>query len=137
MAEQYRLRTDFSRLERENANDEKSPLHSRYYQAGDTIEPTEAELRAFPDRFAPMGVDPFQMSQSSPAPGDAPDAKKLNPELYSLIRRAQAGEASADEQAIVGDLLVFMEHHAQGRATADETTTIEDTLKEFGIALFV
>lgn len=121
---QYRLLSPLSRVETDLAG---QPQRVRY-AVGDVITPTEAELRAFGDRLVDVLAPP-----ASPAP----EGPRLNPELYELVQRAQAGEASADEQAIVGDVVAFMAHYARGVATPEETATLETVLTEFGMPLFV
>jgi hypothetical protein len=66
MAEQYRLKTDFSRLER----DERDQLRSRQYKAGDMIEPTPEELRAFPDKFESLTAAPAAAPPPEPPPDE-------------------------------------------------------------------
>ena len=71
MAEQYRLKTDFSRLER----DEKDRLRGKQYAAGDLIEPTPEELRAFPDKFEPVTGMPAPTPTEEPPPDEPTSAR--------------------------------------------------------------
>jgi hypothetical protein len=101
------------------------------FEAGDLIEPTAAELAAFGDRLEWVSDDPLTL-RVLPA-----TATRLNPELFTLIRRAHAGEATADELNIVADVTRYLEAHAQGTASHEETAALELVLKEFGMPLFV
>jgi len=76
MAEQYRLKTDFSRLER----DEKDRLRGKQYAAGDLIEPTPEELRAFPDKFEPVtGTAGLAAPPPAPPPVEPPLPEEPTP----------------------------------------------------------
>jgi hypothetical protein len=97
------------------------------YGVGDVITPSAAELQAFGDRLVDVLAPP------APAGAGGP---RLNPELYAIIKRANAGTATADEHQVAGDLLDYMEKHAQGTATADDTAAMELVLTEFGMPLF-
>ena len=101
------------------------------FEAGDLIDPTAAELRAFGDLMEWVSDDPLTVRVLPTT------ATRLNPELFSLIRRAHAGEASGDEQNIVADVTRYLEAHAQGTASHEETAALELVLKDFGMPLFV
>jgi hypothetical protein len=81
---QYRLLRPLSRLVR----GKDGRLHSASHQAGDVIEPTDAELRAFGDRLepvqgrpvgepsAPASPEPGEPGAEAPAPADAPPPRR-------------------------------------------------------------
>jgi len=75
MAEQYRLKTDFSRLER----DEKDRLRGKQYAAGDLIEPTPEELRAFPDKFEALTGTPAPATPPPVTPPVEPPPEEPTP----------------------------------------------------------
>lgn len=89
------------------------------------------ELAAFPDRFQLVSGEPLRL------PTPPPPVPRLNPELFALLRRAHAGEATADEQQVVGPLVAYLEHHAQCVTTPYETAAMEQQLADFGLPLFV
>ena len=101
------------------------------FEVGDLIEPTAAELQAFGDRMEWVSDDPLT------PPAIPTQATRINPELFALIRRAHAGEATADEQQMVGDVMQYLQDHAQGTTSADQTAALELVLKDFGMPLFV
>lgn len=92
---------------------------------------TPGELAAFPDRFQ------LVLGEPAGVPAHAGAAKPhLNPELFALVRRAYTGDATADEQAIMGLLLLYLEHEALGTETEEETIAMAAQLEEFGLMLF-
>jgi hypothetical protein len=62
MAEKYRLQASLSRFER----DEQGRLRSVAHNAGDIIEPTDAELKAFGDRLEPVTEAPASTPTEAP-----------------------------------------------------------------------
>jgi hypothetical protein len=102
------------------------------------------ELAAFPDRFSrekdePSDAEVWNPAVGLPAEAQSPqgqEKQELHPDLYALVRRAATGGATSDEQAIIGDVLDYMDKYRAGTATAEDTALITEMLTEFGIPLF-
>ena len=109
------------------------PAPDEVIARGDLFGPSPEEISAFGDLMEFVSDEPFNPPQSL---ASAPPTR-INPELFSLIRRAHAGEASGDEQNITADVTRYLEAHAQGTASAEETAALELVLKDFGMPLFV
>ena len=92
---------------------------------------TPEELAAFPERFQFVSEDP-----PAGALGMRQHHQTIHPELYVLLARAHAGDATEDEQALVGPLLAFMASHVQDTATHEDAENLQGLLTEFGLSLF-
>ena len=117
----------------------RTQIPDEVIEPGDLFEPSQSEIEAFSDLMEFVSDEPFNPPQSlaaAPAVGTASD-RRLNPELYAIIKRANTGTAIADEQQVSGDILDYMEKHAQGTATEEDTATLELVLTDFGLPLFV
>lgn len=102
------------------------------YEVGALLEDlTPAELEAFPDRFQLLD------DQLRPVGQPMPPARMINPELFALLARAHAGDATADEQALVGLFVPYLARHAAGPVPSTDTTALEEALQEFQLPLFV
>jgi len=91
---------------------------------------TPEELAAFPDRFQMVDGE----AESAAA---TRHTATLNPQVMALVQRAHAGDATKDEQAVVGEVLAFVTSHLAGTATAEATEHMALVLADFGIDLFV
>jgi len=101
------------------------------YEVGALVDDlTPEELQAFPDRFELVDGEPLVLTHATPS-------RTINPALYALMERAYKGEATTDEQAIVGPLLAFLTAHAAGTATPEQQEALELQLAEFDLPLFV
>ena len=101
------------------------------FQPGELFEPTEAELAAFSDLFEIVEGEPLSAVESLAQP------TKLNPEVFTLLRKTHSGEATPAEQNVVADVTRYLEESAQGTATPEDTATLEMKLQGLGIPLFV
>lgn len=114
-----------------------APGPDEVIKTGELFGPSPEEISAFGDLMEWVSDEPFNPPQSpASAPASAP-ATRLNPELYAIIKRANTGTATADEQQVSGDILDYMEKHAQGTATPEDTAALELVLTDFGLPLFV
>ena len=104
---------------------------SRRYEVGELIDDLlPSELEAFPDRFELVSKERLELEQSGRTP-------HLNPELFKMLARDHAGEATSDEHILVALFVPYLAHHAAGQVTSAETAALEEALQEFKLALFV
>lgn len=93
------------------------------------------ELAAFPDRFQLVSGDALVLPDGTLRSALMP--RVVNPELIAMVRRAHLGQASKDEEAIVGDVLAFLADYAAGTATPEDVDALQLLLDEFGLTVFV
>jgi hypothetical protein len=109
------------------------------YEVGDFIEDlTPDELKAFPDRFQLVESIPegYRRVDGSVMPAQAPAARRLNPELMAMVRRAHSGDATKDEEALVSDVLIFVEKYMAGTTTPAECDAMAMKLADFDMELY-
>ena len=89
---------------------------------------TPEEIRAFPDRFQLVSGDPLVLSSAAP--------RALHPALFTLLHRGYTGDATADEQTLLAELVPFMADYTAGKATSESIAAMRRALEEFDLALF-
>ena len=110
----------------------RTQLPDEVIPRGELFGPSPEEISAFGDLMTWISDEPFDPPTRASAPPN-----RLNPELFALVKRAHAGEATADEQQVVGDIVQYLEDHANGTVSADQSAALRLILKDFGMPLFV
>ena len=116
----------------------RTQIEDEVIQRGDLFEPKQSEIEAFSDLMEFVSDEPFNPPQSpASAPAVGPPATRINPELYAIIKRANTGTATADEQKCRGCHATIWKSMRRARPAEEETATLELVLTDFGLPLFV